>query len=57
MMYDRVTLSAEVLAPALDEHRPLLDAVRQRDAAGALKALKSHLASARRRALALDDNE
>jgi DNA-binding GntR family transcriptional regulator len=55
IMYDRVTLSPDVLAPALDEHRPLLEAVRQRDAEAALKALKSHLASARRRALALDE--
>ena len=55
MMYDRVTLSPEVLAPALDEHRPLLDAVQKRDAKGALRALKAHLASARRRALALDE--
>jgi DNA-binding GntR family transcriptional regulator len=55
MMYDRVTLSPDVLAPALDEHRPLLDAVQNRDADGALSALKFHLASARRRALALDE--
>ncbi len=55
MMYDRVTLSPEVLAPALDEHKPLLDAVQKRDPKAALKALKLHLASARRRALALDE--
>jgi DNA-binding GntR family transcriptional regulator len=55
MMYDRVTLTPEVLAPALEEHRPILDAVRRRDGKAALKALKSHLASARRRALALDE--
>ncbi|WP_158743515.1 GntR family transcriptional regulator [Acidisphaera sp. L21] len=55
MMYDRVTLSPDVLDPALDEHRPMLEAVAKRDAKGALKALKSHLASARRRALALDE--
>ncbi len=54
MLYDRVTLTAELLAPALDEHRPILDAVRQRDGAAAVAALKSHLASARRRALVLD---
>jgi DNA-binding GntR family transcriptional regulator len=55
MMYDRVTLSPDVLAPALDEHRPLLEAVQKRDPNAALKALKLHLASARRRALALDE--
>lgn len=55
MMYDRVTLSPSVLTPALDEHRPMLDAVQKRDAKTALRALKAHLASARRRALALED--
>jgi DNA-binding GntR family transcriptional regulator len=55
MMYDRVTLTPEVLAPALEEHRPMLEAVRKRDGKAALKALRSHLASARRRALALDE--
>jgi DNA-binding GntR family transcriptional regulator len=55
IMYDRVTLSPEVLMPALDEHRPLLDAVQKRDPKAALKFLKAHLASARRRALALDE--
>ena len=54
MMYDRVTLTPEILAPALEEHRPVLDAVQRRDVKLALKALKSHLASARRRALGLE---
>jgi DNA-binding GntR family transcriptional regulator len=56
MMYDRVTLSPEVLGPALGEHRPILEAVRKRDAKAAQKALKAHLASARRRALALEED-
>lgn len=55
MMYDRVTLTPEILMPALEEHGPLLDAVRRRDAPGALAALRSHLASARRRALGVEN--
>lgn len=55
IMYDRVTLSPASLGPALREHRPILAALRQRDATAGLAALKSHLASARRRALSLED--
>ena len=55
ILYDRVTLSPEALAPALGEHRPILEAVMRRDLPHALAALRAHLASARRRALALDD--
>jgi DNA-binding GntR family transcriptional regulator len=54
MMYDRVTLSAELLEPALAEHRPILTAVRDRDATNAVAALRAHLQSARRRALGID---
>lgn len=53
VMYDRVTLTPELLAPALAEHEPVLDALRQRDGSAALAALRAHLASARRRALGL----
>ena len=56
MMFDRVTMSPAVLAPALDEHSRLLQAVQKRDGRAALKALRIHLTSARRRALALDDD-
>ncbi len=54
VMYDRVTLTPDSLAPALREHRPILMAIRDRDATAALDALGRHLASARRRALGLD---
>lgn len=54
MMYDRVTLTPELLAPALAEHRPVLAALAARDAPAAVAALRLHLASARRRALGLD---
>ena len=57
MMYDRVTLTPDVLAPALEEHRPMLEAVQRRDAKSAIKALRVHLASARRRALGLDEGD
>jgi len=56
IMYDRVTLSPDSLGPALREHRPILAALQHRDTAAGLVALKSHLASARRRALSLDDD-
>lgn len=55
MMYDRVTLTPELLAPALAEHRPIVAALAARDAAAAVTALRAHLASARRRALGLDN--
>jgi DNA-binding GntR family transcriptional regulator len=54
MMYDRVTLSAELLEPALAEHRLILNAVRDRDGPNAVAALRAHLLSARRRALGID---
>ncbi len=54
VMYDRVTLTPDSLAPALREHRPVLMAIQARDAPAALEALGRHLASARRRALGLD---
>lgn len=54
VMYDRVTLTPDSLAPALREHRPILMAIQARDAPAALEALGRHLASARRRALGLD---
>jgi DNA-binding GntR family transcriptional regulator len=54
MMYDRVTLSAELLEPALAEHRLILNAVRDRDTPNAVAALRAHLMSARRRALGID---
>lgn len=54
MMYDRVTLSADLLEPALAEHRLILTAVRNRDVPGAVAALRTHLLSARRRALGLE---
>ncbi len=54
IMYDRVTLTPDSLAPALREHRPILIALQARDAPAALDALGQHIASARRRALGLD---
>jgi DNA-binding GntR family transcriptional regulator len=57
IMYDRVTLTPDLLAPAFREHRPILMAIQARDAASALDALAQHLASARCRALGLDGVE
>ena len=57
MLYERVTLSPEVLPPALGEHERIMEAIEARDIAGAVAALQAHLASARRRALGLDGND
>jgi DNA-binding GntR family transcriptional regulator len=50
---DRVTLTADALAPAMDEHLALLAALRTRDPQRAVAALEAHLAHARNRALGL----
>ncbi len=48
---DRVTLTAESLAPAMDEHLALLAALRTRDPQRAIVAIEAHLTHARNRAL------
>jgi len=48
---DRVTLTAESLAPAMDEHLGLLAALRTRDPQRAVAAIEAHLTHARNRAL------
>ena len=48
---DRVTLTAESLAPAMDEHLDLLAALRTRDPQRAIVAIEAHLTHARNRAL------
>jgi len=50
---DRVTLTAESLAPAMDEHLGLLAALRTRDPQRAVAAIEAHLTHARNRALGL----
>ena len=50
---DRVTLTADALAPAMSEHLALLAALRTRDPQRAVAALEAHLAHARNRALGL----
>lgn len=50
---DRVTLDAEALRPAMDEHLTLLTALRSRDPLRAAAALEAHLTHARNRALGL----
>jgi len=50
---DRVTLTAESLAPAMDEHLGLLAALRTRDPQCAVAAIEAHLTHARNRALGL----
>ncbi len=48
---DRVTLTAESLQPAMDEHLALIAALRTRDPQRAVAALEAHLTHARNRAL------
>ncbi|MEO8507455.1 MAG: GntR family transcriptional regulator, partial [Betaproteobacteria bacterium] len=48
---DRVTLNAESLQPAMDEHLALLAALRTRDPQCAIEAIETHLTHARNRAL------
>jgi DNA-binding GntR family transcriptional regulator len=55
MMSDRVTLSEATLPPAIAEHEAIIAAIEKRDAKAASAALRAHLASARRRALAMDE--
>jgi DNA-binding GntR family transcriptional regulator len=50
---DRVTLDAEALRPAMEEHLTLLTALRSRDPHRAAAALEAHLTHARNRALGL----
>ncbi len=50
---DRVTLTADSLAPAMDEHLALLAALRTRDPRRAVAAIEAHLTHARNRALGL----
>jgi DNA-binding GntR family transcriptional regulator len=50
---DRVTLDAEALRPAMEEHLTLLAALRSRDPQRAAAALEAHLTHARNRALGL----
>jgi len=48
---DRVTLTAEALAPVMDEHLTLIAALRTRDPRNATAAIEAHLTHARNRAL------
>jgi DNA-binding GntR family transcriptional regulator len=50
---ERVTLTADALAPAMREHLALLDALRSRDPRRASAAVEAHITSARNRALGL----
>jgi len=48
---DRVTLNAQALGPAMDEHLALITALRTRDPRLAVAAIEAHLTHARNRAL------
>lgn len=48
---ERVTLDADALLPAMDEHLQLIAALRTRDPQRAVSALEAHLTHARNRAL------
>lgn len=50
---DRVTLGADSLLPAMEEHLAVLTALRMRDSTRAVAAIEAHLTHARSRALGL----
>jgi len=52
---DRVTLTAESLQPAMDEHLAFIAALRTRDPQRAVAAIDAHLTHARNRALGLQE--
>lgn len=54
MMPDRIMMAPDSLPPMTTEHAAILRALAARDEAGSVAALRTHLASSRRRALALD---
>jgi DNA-binding GntR family transcriptional regulator len=51
ILQEQIGLTAERLPSALQQHQAILDAARSRDAAGAVGALRAHLASSRSQAL------
>ena len=55
MMPERVTLSEATLPPAIAEHVAILRGIERRDIEAASASLRAHLASARRRALGVDE--
>jgi DNA-binding GntR family transcriptional regulator len=59
IMQERAMLSDKALPAALAEHRAIITALERRDEANAVSALRSHIASARERALGFEvfDNE
>ncbi len=54
IMQDRAVLTNEALRPALAEHAAVITAVERRDDVAAVAALRTHIASARERALGFE---
>lgn len=50
---DRIRLNPVVLAPALNDHIEIIDAILARDRAAAITAIENHIANARSRAVSL----
>ncbi len=51
IIFERVRMLPELVVSVMHEHLPVIEALRRRDAAGAVAALEAHIASARTRAL------
>ena len=51
IIFERVRMLPELLVSVMYEHLPIIEALRRRDAAGAVATLEAHIASARSRAL------
>ncbi len=50
---DRIRLNPIVLAPALNDHIEIIDAILARDRAASIAAIENHITNARNRAVSL----
>ncbi len=51
IIFERVRMLPELVVSVMNEHLPIIEALRRRDSAGTIAALEAHIGSARSRAL------